>query len=212
MCLRFSRILLFCLTMILVPACSAALVTFQFNMTVTETDIVGEPVGSTIRGSYSFDSNAVNQATSPNYGLYSLTALDVTFLGKRYDATSGVIRIENDAYPDGNTDAYVVLSDFGPYGPYETLHNFYITYYDKTGALFSTNSLPLMPPITSGLTGSALVNAMGGGGGLVVVNGIDKLSLSQSGGTSVPEPASQFLLAIGAISWLSLRHTRYRQS
>jgi len=165
---------------LLTPAAVPKAVRFDFSMTITETMTLPPiaQVGDVVSGSLVFDSLAPDSNPSAAAGSYPLTSLVVTYSGITETATGGRINVMNDANCTwGVCDSYVVLADFGSYSPYPSPHTFYFFFDDYSATLLNSDSLPLAPPVSSGLTGSVLVNA-DGAGGLWPANGVNTLNLS----------------------------------
>jgi hypothetical protein len=139
--------------------------------------------------------------------------MTVTYAGITETTATGGIRVEDNLnYVSGVGDGYIVHGYLGYFRPYPALSDLFISFYDPTAMLFASDALPLAPPVTTGLTGSLLVNA-DGEGGLWPANAIESLVLSTcssfpGGGATggcfpgpgpfpAPEPGTLALLGLG---------------
>jgi hypothetical protein len=157
----------------IVNPCNADQITFDFSGTITNIrDTYGifdqsVFVGTSVNGSYTFDSELVDRSIDPYFGQFFGTGnYRVAFGTYTYEATAGPYRIEVGNFYDGPgadqprpIQAFEFLAGFSPVGIVDPR-----TFLVFCSTNLQTDSLPLMPPsCQSGhifLTGSVLVEGV----------------------------------------------------
>ena len=181
-------------TILLAGSALADTVTFQFsgNVTDVQDEVFGIMSGSSIQGTFSFDSAAADLVPDdPSTGIYNFSApfgLDVTIGPHDFDAT-GSLSI---GVRDGVADIYAVsaLSDNGNLDMQLFLE-------DGTGGVFQNDLLPLTPPSLAGfdVRDFHLIDELTGG--QIQLDGhITSLSDPMA---PTPEPSQGLLVLIGTM-------------
>ncbi len=186
----------------------ADVITFNFNGIWTSTATALSPLdftGSTVSGSYSFDTNIPDANPSPTAAIYAaLTNLTGAVSGPNhfeFGATSGNITIWDNnpsgyAPPNAYADQYGVGPSGGtPSGGLSccSFVKFMLGIYESgtDPSLFSNTTLPLVPPAPNQNAYIAVYLRPQAGGAAVPIN-FRLTSL-----TAIPEPTSVLLLGSG---------------